>query len=41
MKAMNSSGEASWSDFASILELIEFDVYNCIEANDVMLDDLY
>ena len=30
-----------WSDFQAIIEQIEFDLYNSIDSNDVMLDDTF
>ena len=30
-----------WSDFQGVIEQIEFDLYNNIESNDVMMDDTY
>ncbi len=42
MRVLNSDGgDVCWSDFQGVIEQIEFDLYNSIETNDVMLDDTY
>jgi len=41
LRAMSNKGHVCWSDFQGILEQIEFDLYNSIDTNEVMLDEAF